>query len=88
MKPEDRIQKLEREIQELKDILMGYSASANFEEKIRSIVMFDRDSSTARTTSISVPAGGGSFNVPKTPDIYIRERFRGTPYNIPAHIIS
>lgn len=75
---------LTNKIENLERILGVYN-NGSFDEKIRNIITTDIDSTSARTVTITIPAGGGSANVAKTPDVYLRIYFRGKIYNIPAY---
>lgn len=62
--------------------------STNFNEKVRDVVIYDIDNVSTRTNSTTLVDGTHPLTYPKVPDTYLRVRFRGKTYNIPAYNLT
>lgn len=86
---ENQIEQLTRRVAELERLLN--LQGNNFEELIRDIVNYNQDLTTNRENiiTLNIPAGGGTFlfGTAFSPDVYLRQYFRGVPYNIPGYIV-
>jgi hypothetical protein len=83
-----QIQKLNDRIAKLEEILTGRGVSVEMSEKIRNIVIFDIDNSSAVTQTASASLITGDVTIGKIPTTFGRVYFRGKIYNIPLYQIT
>ena len=80
---QEQINQLQKQVKELQDALTFSGMSFDTREIIRNEVIDNEDTITVRTASITVPAGGSTFNVPAAYTGFLILKWRGKQYKVP-----
>ena len=81
----DKIQDLQRQIDEMKRQLSERTQNTDFVESIRNAIFVDVDSKST-TTQTATDTNGDTVTIGKIPNKYLRTYFRGQIINIPIYI--